>query len=206
MPDSMLSTVSRWFNPLDLKPADVVLPDLALALAHTCRFSGHVERFYSVAQHSIAVSHLVAARGHDARTQLQALLHDAAEPYLLGDLPGPIKGQVLIDADMAQPLEDSVREVHLLELRAREIIHRALDCPAHDHSLDPVIHQADRDMLFLEFQALKPGARWAECGSIPEDAREVGLCCPKETTHGRIAEIFSDRLRWLRLVTVCGTT
>jgi len=62
--------------------------DIAHSLAIQCRYNGHINTFYSVAQHSINASYLVYPD-----IALEALLHDAAE-YLIGDLARPIKQQV----------------------------------------------------------------------------------------------------------------
>jgi uncharacterized protein len=73
------------FFPLDPWPGDVFIEDIAHALSHLCRFGGHCRRFYSVAEHSVLL-----ARAALPEHRLWALLHDAAEAYLL-DLPRPIK-------------------------------------------------------------------------------------------------------------------
>lgn len=66
-----LSTVFRWFDPLDFKGGDVYEEDLATSLSHLCRFNGHVKFFYSVAQHSISVARLVEKRGSAPSVVLQ---------------------------------------------------------------------------------------------------------------------------------------
>jgi len=73
------------FWPLDPRPEEINIEDIAHALAMQCRYSGHVETFYSVADHSIRVAEIVTEP-----LKLAALLHDAAEAYLV-DLPRPIK-------------------------------------------------------------------------------------------------------------------
>lgn len=82
---SFKTYTGRLFWPLDARPDEVSLLDIAHALSHQCRFSGHTREFYSVAEHSVRVSRIVPAPH-----QLWALLHDAAEAYLL-DWPRPLK-------------------------------------------------------------------------------------------------------------------
>lgn len=75
----------RRFFPLAPRAEDVCLEDIAHSLANQCRFSGHVRKFYSVAQHSVLVSQFCPPEH-----ALWGLLHDATEAYLV-DLPRPIK-------------------------------------------------------------------------------------------------------------------
>lgn len=77
------SGVAFW--PLDPRPEEIDILDIAHALSHQCRFSGHTKWFYSVAEHSFLVSTLVSPKD-----KLWALLHDASEAYLV-DVPRPIK-------------------------------------------------------------------------------------------------------------------
>lgn len=61
----------------------VDIEDIAHALSMQCRYTGHIKHFYSVAEHSVHVSHL-------AKDPLEGLLHDASEAYLT-DIASPIK-------------------------------------------------------------------------------------------------------------------
>jgi len=83
-PDIM--TISgTFFEFLKPKPEQIRIEDIAHALSFTCRFSGHISEFYSVAEHCVRVSLIC-----DPNDYLWGLLHDASEAYLT-DIPSPIK-------------------------------------------------------------------------------------------------------------------
>ena len=67
------------------KPEQISIQDIACALAHCCRWSGHVRAGYSVAQHSVLVSRMLPVE-----LRLTGLLHDAHEAYI-GDVSSPVK-------------------------------------------------------------------------------------------------------------------
>lgn len=73
------------FTPFNPSHVGIVLADIAHALSNICRFGGHTGWFYSVAQHSVAVS-----RACPRHLALEGLLHEASVAYL-GDLRGPLK-------------------------------------------------------------------------------------------------------------------
>lgn len=92
----ILTYTGKVIYPLDPREDEVDIYDIAHALANICRYTGHVESYYSVAEHSVRVSELCeerTARAHDSATTqaaLEGLLHDASEAYL-GDVARPIK-------------------------------------------------------------------------------------------------------------------
>jgi len=83
--DWMQTFSGRQFWPLDPRPEEIFIEDIAHALSMACRYAGHCKRFYSVAEHSVLVSwHL------PRELRLWGLLHDASEAYLV-DVPRPLK-------------------------------------------------------------------------------------------------------------------
>jgi hypothetical protein len=84
--DWMQTATGREFWPLDPRPEEVCIEDIAHALANQCRFAGHCRQFYSVAQHSVLVSRQFSGR----EVRLWGLLHDASEAYVV-DVPRPLK-------------------------------------------------------------------------------------------------------------------
>lgn len=75
----------KKFYPQNPTPESICIEDIAHALSMICRFGGHSQFFYSVAQHSVLVSYLC----HE-ENKLCALLHDGSE-FALNDVLSPIK-------------------------------------------------------------------------------------------------------------------
>lgn len=124
-------------NPLKPNPEDICIEDIAHSLSNQCRFTGHVKKFYSTAQHSVLCSYVVEQR----RSRLWALLHDASEAYL-SDIARPVKhaggfGEVYRACELA--LMEAVCERFEL-----------------DPTEPPEIKAVDTLMLFAEMRDLMP--------------------------------------------------
>lgn len=83
----IITFTGNRFWPLSPEVDHVDIRDIAHALSNLCRFTGHCNRFYSVAEHSVLVS--INCSPENA---LWGLLHDAAEAYI-GDMSRPLKRQ-----------------------------------------------------------------------------------------------------------------
>lgn len=75
----------KLINPIQPDIKQICIEDIAQALSNCCRFGGHCNQFYSVAQHSVTVSTLC-----DPEDALAGLLHDGSEAYL-SDIVRPVK-------------------------------------------------------------------------------------------------------------------
>lgn len=97
-------------DPLNPEPERIHVMDIIHSLSNQCRFSGHTREFYSVGQHSVLVSQLLAKWGCDTRIQALGLFHDGSEAYLM-DMPTPIKRQMPEYRRAETPLQLMVEDV-----------------------------------------------------------------------------------------------
>ncbi len=100
----MQTASGKTVNLLEPCVSDVNIHDIAHALGQLCRFTGHTNRFYSVAEHCVHCSELILdfvppeeleflSNEQKRILQIEALLHDAAEAYL-GDVSRPLKSML----------------------------------------------------------------------------------------------------------------
>lgn len=167
-----IRTVSGgYFEFLTPERSEILIEDIAHALSHVCRFAGHTRVFYSVAQHSVLVSRVVAQRSPSHR--LAALLHDATEAYL---------------GDVTSPLKRLLPDYQAIEQRVEAAILTRFGLPP---VLDPVVKQADHILLATEQRYLMPpeSDAWAQEAGIPllpeSLAQEWRLLEPLEPSAAR---------------------
>lgn len=125
----------RKFDPFHIDPDQIVIEDIAHALSNICRYTGHCAYFYSVAEHSVGVSH--RCHPDDA---LAGLLHDASEAYLM---------------DLARPIK------HHPDMQAYRDVEASLQAAVYTKfGLDPAVpasvHTADNRILISEANQLMP--------------------------------------------------
>lgn len=114
--------------------------DIVYSLSNLCRFGGHLEKFYSVAEHSVAVAHDALSRGCSVETCLAGLLHDSAEAYI-GDISRPLK-------DM---LGTGMKEI---ESKVEQAIQEAMGINFEEHRAD--IEISDNAITLREFELFRP--------------------------------------------------
>jgi hypothetical protein len=97
--DWMQTAGGKQFWPLDPRPEEVFIGDIAGALSKLCRYGGQCLQFYSVAEHCVHVANYAPDE-----LKLTALLHDASEAYL-SDVIRPIKSHLTNYLDIEAGLE-----------------------------------------------------------------------------------------------------
>jgi hypothetical protein len=129
--DWMQTFTGRAFYPLDPRVEDIDPRDIAHALSMICRYGGHVQRFYSVAEHCVLMS-LAVAPEH----ALWALLHDATEAYLI---------------DLIRPIKRSMPIYREIEDRLMVVICERFGLPP---GMPGEVHEADNRILLDERAAM----------------------------------------------------
>jgi hypothetical protein len=125
----------RYVNPLNLRPEDVDVNDIAHHLSLINRFNGASRHAINVASHSLFVALLCAQ--HPVKVQMQALFHDASEAYL-GDVTKWVK---------RAPEMEAYRKA---EAHAQHIIYEFIGVPTKE---DSIIEWADWLMVRAEHES-----------------------------------------------------
>lgn len=163
----MQTYTGRRFYPLDARAEDVCIEDIGHATAFTCRFGGHVKRYYSVAQHSVLVSQACAPV--DA---LWGLLHDGAEAYL-GDMVRPLKHQYA----MHEFCEAETRVLHAIAERF------GLPWP-----IPRSVKRADEELLATECRDVMGGEVAGDwCLTYEPSENVITPWSPQESEHAFLA-------------------
>lgn len=81
---------NKQYHFMNPSVSEVCIEDISQALSMSCRYSGHVKSFYSVAEHCCIISDKILDLTGDKSQAYDALMHDASEAYL-NDIPRPIK-------------------------------------------------------------------------------------------------------------------
>jgi hypothetical protein len=152
----------REFDLLNPQESVFDVHDIAHSLANTCRFTGHCERFYSVAQHSLMVSLIVPEEW-----AWEGLLHDAAEAII---------------GDVAKPLKNLIPDYRRVEQRIEEVIFGYFGIAP---KLPACVKQGDTVMLHTEQRDLMgAGTRvWTFESHQPLSTRII----PMSPEHAKVA-------------------
>lgn len=128
---SICTFTGRQFFPLDPRPEDICIEDIAHGLSLQCRFTGQIRHFYSIAQHSVHVSESVDC-------VREGLMHDASEAYL---------------SDIARPIKPFIPRYKEFEERLERVIAERFKLT---FPWPPDVKEADTGMLQTEARDLLP--------------------------------------------------
>lgn len=150
----------RQFWPLDARPDEIDIRDIAHALSMQCRYTGHCIRFYSVAEHCVLLA-LMAPR-HLRKITLH---HDSPEAYL---------------TDVAKPVKPELHGYEAIENRLFGVIAFAFNFPA---VIPQIVKDMDRRALLDERDQnmASPPADWSIAG--PNLGITLQFWKPRQAEH-----------------------
>lgn len=156
------------FDLQDPKPEMVSIIDIARALSHINRFTGHTKKPYSVVVHSLNASYIVPPE-----FALEALLHDAHEAYT---------------GDASSPLKSLLPDYRALEHRIESVVRQRFGLPT---EMSPEVKHADLTMLATERKLLlgDDGVPWPCLQGIEPLSTIRWL----DETPGNVAVMFYER-------------
>ena len=157
MPDHVIRTYPTR-TMVDLEhptPGAIHVEDVAHSLSMLCRYAGHCQSFYSVAEHSLLVCSLGGSSSVLKVELLAHLLHDASEAYL---------------GEVTSPLKSLLPHYQELEARWEAVIRERFDLPG-DESLWRKVGRADHQALLIEQRVLCWDA------SLPDPGLGVDMDC-----------------------------
>lgn len=148
----------RKFDFRSRAPEQWVIEDVARGLANTCRFAGQLPRgvWYSVAEHSVHVSHMVPPE-----LAMDGLLHDAVEAFM-GDMPSPLKQIVPEFGHIEERLYGAMAKRFCIQ-----------------EFVPPLVKQADCRILLAERDAICGGAvsEWDLDGLFKAEHPKTNFLC-----------------------------
>lgn len=176
--DWFLTFTGRQYWPLDPRPEDVDIYDIAHHLSLICRYNGACRDFYSVAQHACNVSDRLPEH-----LRLGGLMHDSTEAYC---------------HDIIRPLKyaPGFREVYLpIEERNWLAICKRFNLSPHDDSTDnPEIKSADnRELMTVRRDLMTPSPhKWnVDESKYPPYPERIRPWSPKKAEAEFLTRFFA---------------
>lgn len=173
----MQTYTGKCFDLDNIDTNDYDIQDIAHALSMLCRFNGHCKRFYSVGEHLLRCSYLVAPG-----FEFEALMHDASEAYI-SDMPRPMKNIMPLYKEMEKKVELAISSIYYLPK----------DMSAEVKEVDNRMVLTERDLLLV-----KPPYDWAHYGTTSFTKKEFYAVYSQQTMSPEVCEkLFLKRFKEL---------
>ena len=166
---TILLSSGAYFNYETPWLSDFTIRDIAKGLSNTCRFGGQCPRFYSVAEHSVLMSHCVADE-----FAFEALMHDAAEAFI---------------CDMPKPLKMLLPDYRLVEDRVEAAVATRFGFP---EKKTPAVKEMDIRMLAAEQQQVMGNSHtWHHTHGLSAAPITVQFWSPQEAETEFLSQFYA---------------
>lgn len=137
---SIYTFSGKQLDASELFPQGISIEDISMSLSQQCRYNGHTNGFYSVAEHCVHLVNCAREAGQSINLQKYLLLHDATEAYI---------------GDVVYHLKAILPEFKALEDKIWEVILKAFDLKTTDYEVTLVTY-LDRCICIDEMYQLMP--------------------------------------------------
>ena len=156
--DWIITYSGEHFWPIDARPEEVHVVDIAHSLSNQCRYAGHCRIHYPIAVHTLLGLRLL--KGYNNFIKFIWLNHDDTEAYVL-DLPSPLKKYT-----------NWGRMYSKNEHKLMKVIGKRFDIP---HDFPQVVKDVDLAMLALEGRLLMKGDWYIKYQPYLDKFKESGF-------------------------------
>lgn len=132
----ILTFTGKEFHFLSDDLSEICLEDIAKALSHVNRYTGHTNLPYSVAEHAIHVASILPPE-----LQLMGLLHDGSEAYL---------------NDISSPLKSLLPDYRNIEDHVQNKVWTSFDVTEEDLKSYEQVKRADAMLFYAELKTISP--------------------------------------------------
>ncbi len=187
MKNHIITYTGKIFDLLNPSPDMVCIEDIAHSLAYQCRYAGHTQEFYSVAQHCV----LMAQNSDLPGDPMAKLLHDADEAYI-GDIARPWKS--LLSVQIGHGVGSHHVSVSLFEEEIQDVIGLALGV---DLKYSAEVKVSDLRMMATEVRDLMPAGFSSDIWGIDINNPVEAVICPWPpfTAEMCFLELYNDLRR-----------
>jgi len=135
----IVTFIGEKFTPTTPDVKKIHIEDIAHSLSLMCRANGHIDYFFSIAQHSINCAAEAKARGFTTRVQLACLIHDASEAYI---------------SDVTRPVKQYLNDYKRIEKKLQKTIYKKFLGKSLAEEEQLQVDTVDDEMLVCEIDAL----------------------------------------------------
>lgn len=162
----------KCLDLLDPQPDQICLKDIVHSLSNMCRYGGHCNRYYSVAEHSVNCYYFALHKFNDPILAKGCLFHDASEAYCI-DIPRNLKK--LLGTNYSD-----------IENKIQEVISKKYEV---QYPFDDRVHWIDDTLLATEAPQLGfDSSKWNINGAKPVEL--IKLDCVEPV----IARMFFEQI------------
>lgn len=174
----MLNSGDRFY-PFNPEPNSITIQGIAKSLSQQCRYTGHTDVFYSVAEHSVLLAEYGMLHGYDIETVYALLMHDASEAIV---------------TDLARPIKQDMADYNRIEALVQQFLSKEFEF---QYPFPKAVGELDHRICINEVKSLMTNTKLENWGFAP-DMQELYGVNPIGLSSTIAEQRFLDLYNYLR--------